>query len=331
VTDRQAGDWWLGFDIGGTRLKCGVVRVDGSVMRATVEDTAADRFERTLERMLAYGADAIAALGAPAGVGVALPGLVETGFGSRHLPGKVPGIEDVPLRDRLEAAFGAPARCVNDGAAATLAEWRFGVAAGHEDVVGFTLGTGVGCGVVMGGRLLTSRHLGAGVSFGHATIETGGRTCLCGNVGCAETRISATAVAGRLREYLARRVPSTLTTAYDADPSSVTFRSLIDGVEADDRVCLEVLAEFRRDLGAEIVTAVHAFDPEVVVLAGGPLHAADHFLPDVEAYVNRYAFRFPRDRHIPVLRARLEDQAGVLGAVALAMAEVGAGGASPPS
>ncbi|MEZ4596006.1 MAG: ROK family protein [Chloroflexota bacterium] len=196
--------------------------------------------------------------------------------------------------------------------------WRFGAARGRQDVVGLTIGTGVGAGVVVGGRLLVSRHLGAGISFGHATIEVGGRTCLCGSVGCVETRVAATAIVGRLRDYVARKVPSSVATRFEQDP--VPSRSRRSSrVRDGDRVALEVMAEFRRDLGATIVTAIHAYDPELVVLAGGPMAAADLFLPQVQAYVDRHAFRFPKDRVVPVVRAERSDHAGVLGAVALVM------------
>jgi glucokinase len=314
-------EWWLGFDVGGTRIKSGVVAPDGTVSRPHMAETDLQPFETVWQTMLDYADAALAELGADGlrGVGIAAPGIVDPAFGVRNLPGKVPGIEDFPLRERLEARLGVPVRCVNDGAAATLAEWRFGAARGHDDVVGLTIGTGLGAGVIIGGRLLVSGNLGAGVSFGHATVDVSGRTCLCGNIGCAESLVSANAVVGRMRDYVTRKVPSSITTAYAHDPGAITFRALIDGVEAGDRIAGEIMAEFCRDLGATIVTAVHAYDPEVVVLAGGPLAAAEHFLPRVEAYVDRYAFRYPKGRRIPILRAERSDHAGVLGAVALVM------------
>ncbi len=313
--------WWLGFDIGGTRTKAGLVRPGGEVERAQVLETGQQPFERTWQDLLAWADQAVAEEGRSGlqGIGVAAPGLVEAAFGVRNLPGKVPGIEDFPMRERLEARFGVPVRCVNDGAAATLAEWRFGAARGYQDVVGLTLGTGLGAGVILGGRPLRSRHLAAAVSFGHATIEVGGRTCLCGNVGCAETLVSANAVVGRMRDYVARKVPSTITEGYEQDPGRITFQVLVDGVEAGDRAAIEILARFCRDLGATIVTAIHAYDPEIVVLAGGPMAQAEHFVPSVQTYVDRYAFRYPKDRRIPVRRAERSDHAGVLGAVALVM------------
>lgn len=316
--------WWLGFDIGGTRTKAGVVSGAGSVTHTHVEETGHRRFGDVYERMLAYADEAVAAAGVERlrGVGVAAPGVVDPAFGVRNLPGKVPGIEDFPLRERLEERLGVPARCINDGAAATLAEWRFGAARGFHDVVGLTIGTGIGAGAIIEGRPIQTRYLAAGVSFGHATIQTGGRTCLCGNLGCAETLVSANAVVGRMRDYVARKVPSTITEAYQHDPGAITFRTLVDGVDAGDRVATEIMQQFCRDLGATIVTAIHAYDPEVVVLAGGPMAQADHFLPQVQAYVDRYAFRYPKERVIPIRRAERSDHAGVLGAVARVMQAV---------
>lgn len=316
--------WWLGYDVGGTRTKTGIVSDDGTVHDAHLEETGHQPFESVWERMLDFAERAVAYRGDHGlrGIGVAAPGLVEPGFGVRNLPGKVPGIEDFPMRELLEERFGVPARCINDGAAATLAEWRFGAARGYEDVVGLTIGTGIGAGAIIGGRPLATKNLAGGVSFGHSTIAIGGRTCLCGNVGCAETLISANAVVGRMRDYVTRKVPSTITAAYQEDPGAITFRTLVEGVDAGDRVAREVMQHFCRDLGATIVTAIHAYDPEVVVLAGGPMAQSDHFLPQVQAYVDRYAFRYPKERIIPILRAERSDHAGVLGAVARVMQAV---------
>ena len=317
------GRYLIGIDIGGTRLKTGLVRLDGTVERATVDDTAGEQFEGVFTRILEHVHGHLAAGGDQAmGLGVALPGIVEGDFGSRYLPGKLLGIEGYPLRAELERRFGLTVQCTNDGAAATLAEWRFGVAQGIADVVGLTLGTGLGSGVVIGDRPLQTANLGTGVSVGHFTIQTGGRLCLCGNRGCAETLVSANAVVGRLRDALTRLVPSALADDFARDPSSITFRSLVAGVHAGDQVCREILADFVRDLGTTIVTAIHAYNPTVVVLAGGPMAASDLFLADVQAYVDRHAFIFPKGRVVEVRKARLEEHAGVLGAAALVLSAI---------
>jgi glucokinase len=319
-----SGGWWLGFDVGGTRTKMGVVTGGGEVDRIEVTGTSLDPFPTIWERMLDYARAAVRELGGDSlrGAGVAAPGIVDPVAGVRNLPGKVLGIEGFPLRERLEAELTVPVRCLNDGAAATLAEWRFGAARGYRDVVGLTIGTGVGCGVVIGDRPLVSTNLAAGISFGHATIQAGGRTCLCGNIGCAETLVSANALVGRMRDYVARKVPSVLTERFEEHPERVDLAALFEAFDAHDRVAVEIVDAFHGHLGTTIVTAIHAYDPQVVVLAGGPMVAADRFLPQVQAYVDRYAFRYPKDRIIPVLRASRADEAGVLGAVAMVMSSI---------
>ena len=307
----------IGFDIGGTRLKSGVVRADGEVERPTLEDTSRGGFE-----------DLRAAGAAPAheraprsrgdgclGIGIALPGIVETAFGLRYLPGKVLGIEAFPLRETLESEFGLPVRCVNDGAAATLAEWRFGAARGLDDVAGITLGTGVGSGVVVGGKPFETSNLGNGVSVGHHDPDRRA-TVPVRNRGCAETLVSANAVAARLRDALTRKVPSILVDRFRDDPHLIGFPALVEGVRAGDRICREILAEFVRDLGATVVTAIHAYNPTIVVLAGGPMSAADLFLADVQARVDEYAFIFPKGRTVTLRICRARGPRGVLGAAA---------------
>ena len=112
----MSGRWWLGFDIGGTRTKAGVVRDDGAVSQAHVQETDHQPFEQVWEHLLQHADAAIASEGREhlAGVGIAAPGVVDPAFGVRNLPGKVPGIEGFPLREQLEERLGVPVRCIND-------------------------------------------------------------------------------------------------------------------------------------------------------------------------------------------------------------------------
>jgi glucokinase len=304
----------VGVDLGGTQLKSAVVGPGGELAHAATEPTRCDfpellgRLERRIETLLE---DAGAGC---AGVGIAAPGIVESEFGVRRLPGKLLGLEGFPLVEHLSERLGVPVRCLNDGSAAVLAEAVHGAAAGLPDVVGFTLGTGVGSGVVIGGRPLRSAHLGAGVSLGHLTIRSDGRTCLCGNRGCAETLVSADAVAARLHEHLERGVECVWRERWAREPAAVGFPEVVEGAAGGDRLCGEILDEFRRDLGALVVCAAHAFYPSMVVIGGGAVAAADAFLPAVQAYVDRYAFVHPADRRMPVVAARLGGRAGTIGA-----------------
>ena len=186
--------------------------LDGTVERPTVDDTAASAFEASRAPVCAstYAAHLDAGGDGRLGLGVALPGIVEAGVRRRATcRARSSASRASPPRRSSRREFGVPVRCVNDGAAATLAEWRFGAARGHDDVVGLTLGTGRR---QRRRRRLAGRSRRAtsanGISVGHVTIQTGGRLCLCGNLGCAETLVSANAVVGRLRDALTRKVPS---------------------------------------------------------------------------------------------------------------------------
>lgn len=317
---------FLGFDIGGTRIKSGVVDAAGRILRdASTHSGSVGDVSELVRWLRAQGAAHLDEVGRERfrGVGVAVPGFVERDFGARHLPGKLRGLEGLPLRGALEEAFGLPTACINDGAAAALGEWRFGAAAGFDDALVLTIGTGVGSGVILNGRLLETAFAGTGTAVGHFTIETSGRLCLCGNRGCAETLVSATAVEGRLRDALARGVASILTERYLSDPASVGFAALIEGVRKHDAPCIEIFDAFVRDLGALIVTGIHAYNPSVVVIGGGPMVAGELILPPVQTYVDHHRWTFPADRVIPLRPPRYGDRSGVIGACAALIGALG--------
>jgi glucokinase len=253
------------------------------------------------------------------GVGIGLPGIIEPGFGARHLPGKLPGLEGYPLRQNLEARLGLPVTCLNDGAAATLGEWRYGVGVGVQDLVMLTLGTGVGSGVVLNGRLLANRYLGTGNGVGHFTLDVGGRRCLCGNRGCPETRVSAEAIAAAAADHLRRGVGSSLATAFRRDPASVGFSALVAAARDGDTLSRELMADFARDLGATIVSAIAAYNPEIVVIGGGMAAAGEAYLPAVQAYVDAHAWVYPTSRRVEVRTASFGEYSGVVGAAAGAL------------
>lgn len=316
----------IGFDIGGSRIKLGVLteagRLRDGAARRIGPDTSVDVLTETLERetvrLLARHGRAECS-----GVGIGLPGIIESGFGARHLPGKLPGLEGHPLRQNLEARLALPVTCLNDGAAATLGEWRYGIGVGAHDLVMLTLGTGVGSGVVMNGRLLANRHLGTGGGVGHFTLEVGGRRCLCGNRGCAETRVSAQAMAAAAADHLRRGVGSSLAEAFRRDPASVGFSALVAAARDGDSLSRELMAGFARDLGATIVSAIAAYNPDMVIIGGGMADAGEAYLPAVQAYVDAHAWVYPSSRRVEVRTASFGEYSGVVGAAASALMRAG--------
>lgn len=302
----------VGLDVGGTRVKAAGIDRTGSVLAST---TAAVPLGAAglVGHIVATVNDLSPRFGPTASLGIALPGLVDPRFGARSLPGKLPGLEGFALVESLRRTLEIPVTCLNDGAAATYGEWRYGAGAGLSDVVLLTLGTGVGSGAVVNGRLFANAHLGAAGGLGHLTMDPAGARCLCGNRGCAETRISATAMINALQDHVSRGVQSVLAKAVLAGPGDVRFENLVAAAMAGDLLATELMERFIRDLGATIVSAVHAFNPSAVVLAGGMTAEPDAFLPQVQAYVTAHAWRYPRDRDIPVLIGTLADLAGAIG------------------
>ena len=308
----------IGFDVGGTRVKAIGIDRAGSVLSSTTVAVPPG-----VEGLLAHVVATVNGLrlrfGPAASLGIALPGLVDSRFGARSLPGKLPGLEGFALVESLQRALEIPVTCLNDGAAATYGEWRYGAGTGLSDIVVLTLGTGVGSGVVVNGRLFANAHLGAGGGLGHLTMNPEGARCLCGNRGCAETRISATAMINALRDHVSRGVPSVLAEHVLTGPGEVRFENLVAAATAGDLLAAELMERFIRDLGATVVSAVHAFNPSAVVIVGGMTVEAAAFLPQVQAYVSAHAWRYPRDREIPVLVGALADLAGAIGVAAYAL------------
>jgi glucokinase len=143
----------------------------------------------------------------------------------------------------------------------------------------------------------------------------GGRLCLTGARGTAEMLCSATALAQQVRDGLARGIPSILS---DRTPTSIDFAAVLEGVAKRDRLCVDELGHWTTNLGWFLVSAVHAYAPEVVILAGGATHAAKRFLKPLREHVNRHVFRWPVGEPVPIFVSKMKDHAGVLGAAAQA-------------
>lgn len=311
-------DTFIGIDWGGTRIKCGVVSDDGTVLAAeTLSLPKAAPLRARVEALIDGVRDLAARRGAtPAGIGLALTGLVDPDRGVVFLPGKIEGLEGYPIVQRFRESFGVPAFATNDGLAAMFAEKHVGHAKGCRYAVAVTLGTGVGSGVLVDGRIPDDPHFQFGTQLGHLVMNTSDdRLCLTGARGTAEMNCSATALALAVRSGLQRGIPSRLADDYWADPHSIDFEKIIrEGVEHGDPLCCDELRRWTTTLGWLLVNAVHAYSPEVIILSGGATAAHRHFLAQVREHVARSSFRHPKDREIPVLVSGLQEYAGVVGA-----------------
>lgn len=313
----------VGVDLGGTNLVVGAVSVDGAArygmrMVPTRADLGAEAVVALIAAQIELViAETLAATRATRrsilGVGIGSPGPLDRDRGIVIFTPNL-GWRDVPLRNRVQDATGLAATLDNDANCATLGEWWLGAAQGAQQVVGLTIGTGIGGGLILDGKLFHGASDVAG-EIGHATIDSTGRRCKCGNYGCLEAYASGPAIAERAREALAGGEPSTMPAAVNGDLSGLTAAIVYAAATAGDQMALEVVRETARLLGVGVANLVNIFNPEVVVLAGGVTQAGDALFEPMRAEVRRRAFK-PAVEACRIVPGALNGKAGVIGAVA---------------
>jgi glucokinase len=309
---------YLGIDLGGTKIAAGILDTAGA--RSTTRIVATEAHEgpdAVLQRMIALAHDACAAAGVKvsdlAAVGVGVPGLFDAATGAtRFLPNLAGAWRGVPVGATLGGALGCPIRLINDARAFVLAEARHGAGQGAATVVGLTIGTGVGGGIVIGGRL----HLGldgtAGEA-GHTTIEPYGVVCGCGNRGCLETIVSGPAIAAAGVRAMLQGVTSRIGALAGGDLRAVTPQTIRAAAEEGDAVAREILLRAGAGLGQGIANLVTLLSPERVVIGGSVAQLGAWLLEPAEAEMRRRCHVTPLDR-VAIVPAVLGGDAGVVGA-----------------
>ncbi|MFI5246518.1 MAG: ROK family protein, partial [Gemmatimonadales bacterium] len=207
----------------------------------------------------------------------------------------------------------------NDANCATLGEWWIGAARGARNVVGLTIGTGIGGGLILDGKLYHGASDVAG-EVGHTTLDSTGRRCKCGNYGCLEAYASGPAIADRAREALAGGEDSLHTTMVEGRLEELTAQHVYEASKQGDDVAREVVRETARFIGTGVANLLNIFNPDVVVLAGGVAQAGEDLFGPLRAEVRRRAFK-PAVEACRIVPGALGSAAGVVGAVATFLAE----------
>jgi len=252
-----------------------------------------------------------------AGVGVSSPGPLDSERGIVLGIPTLPGWEGFPLRDALAAELGLPVVVENDGIAAAFGEWRHGAGQGLRHLVYVTVSTGLGGGVVVDGHLMHGRWGMAG-HVGHFRMAAAGPRCSCGATGCFESLAAGTALGARARAAAKSHPASALGLL---SPSvEIGPRQVLEGARAGDMLCLELLREEAAYLGAGFTGLVHLFSPELLIMGGGVANAFDLLIEGIEAVMRRDAL--PPFRSVPVVRASLGENSGLVGAASLAVARM---------
>jgi glucokinase len=309
----------LGIDIGGTNLVVGSVAEDGSrIVAVASEATHAEAGAKdVLERLVNLADRAIATTrkdvpGAEIlGVGVGAPGPLDTKRGIVLLTPNL-GWVNLPLRQIIHDRLGLPAALDNDANCAVLGEWWVGAARGARHAIGITIGTGIGGGLILDGKLYHGASDVAG-EIGHTTIDTEGRRCKCGNYGCLEAYASGPNIALRAVEEIEAGAVSRLPTLVGGDLSKITAQTVYQAAQDGDELALEVVNDTARFLGVGIGNLLNVFNPEVVVVCGGVTAAGDHLFVPLRRETARRAFK-PAVAACRIVPGELAGTAGVYGA-----------------
>ena len=307
----------IGIDAGGTKLLGGVVD-EGLVVHHRVHRTwrggdkaeTLDIFVEAVEEVRAAAPDVDA-------VGFGIPALVEWERGvsrwSTHLP-----LADVPFRDLMSERLGLPVVVDNDANAALIAETRFGAARDRAHAVLVALGTGIGSGLLLDGRIYRGSR-GMGAEVGHMVVDLHGPDCqgACPGRGCLEVMASGSAI-GREGVAAARRAPSSALGRRLADGREITGGIVTELAHDGDEAARSVLAEIGRRLGYGLAGVVNVFNPEVIVIGGGAIAAGELLLSPARAVVLERALP-PAREAVRIVPAHFGDEAGMLGAALLAL------------
>src|SRR5947209_1583994 len=256
--------YYVGLDVGGTSMKAGVVGDDGRPLSAVSLPTEVHRgqefgLERMCETIRAAVAEAGLTPGQVAAVGVATPGTMDIPAGLILDPPNLRPWRNVPVRQHVQGVFRLPTAFQNDANAAALGEYWAGAGRGVRSMVLFTLGTGVGGGIILNGEVLEGEH-SHGAELGHTKIEmTNPRECGCGRRGCLEASASATAVVKRTQERLANDTTSALHAI--GSPGELSARHVFDAAKAGDRLALRIVDETAAMLALAAANLMHTIDP----------------------------------------------------------------------
>lgn len=289
----RPGRWIAGVDVGGTNLRVGMVPFEGGTPAAVVQaptrpcgDPAA-----VVARIVAMIRESMAGVGAEGvmGVGIGAPGPLDRNSGVVIETPNL-GWRNVPIRDMVASELGLPAVLDNDANCAAFAEWWLGAGRGADRLIGLTLGTGIGGGVILGGEVYHGASDAAG-EVGHMSVAFDGRLCACGSRGCVEAYASGPAIAARAAEGIARGANSTLSALAEGDPVGITAETVCEAAAAGDHYAIHILTETARILGVALANLIHLFNPEVIVIGGGVAAAGESLFKPLRAEAERRAFR----------------------------------------
>lgn len=314
--------YFIGVDLGGTNIKFGIVSEKGEILHKGMfsaqanlgRDAILHNINKAIEESLAFARKKKIKI---KGIGVGSPGTVnlETGKIEGSCP-NLPQMVNVNLKKWLSRYFEFPIFADNDANLMALAESKFGSAKGYKDALCITLGTGIGGGIILDGKLFHGSNF-AGAEFGHMTICYNGLKCRCGGIGCLEMYASAPGMVRDAIKFLRRDRKSIIHKLIKRDLDRLTTELIFEAERKGDALASDIINQSCAYLGAGIASAINLLNPQIVVIGGGVSEGGNNFIQRIEKEVKRRAFP-TTTKNLKIVKAKLGNKAGFIGAAMLA-------------
>lgn len=314
----------LAVDLGGTKIMAAVVLPDARVLSSNYCLTMADKGrDAVIDRIVFAANEAMAQAELEAsefiGLGIAAAGILDNKKGMITTSPNLPHWRNVPLCDILSEKLGIVTHIINDASAAALGEHRFGAGRGFDNVVYLTVSTGIGGGIIVEGELYLGTDGCAG-ELGHMTIKVGGPECHCGKSGCLEALSSGWAVAREAKTRINQGGKSSVVELAGGRLEDITAETVAVAARRGDRLAADIVAEAASYLGVGLANLVNIFNPELIVIGGGLSKMGGMLFSPARMILKERAFELPA-RTVRLVKARLGNNAGIIGAAAYVLAQ----------
>lgn len=317
--------YYVGIDLGGTNIVAGVVDGDYNIIAKASTKTNCPRPEKEIAEDMAKMAvqaveNAKLTMDDIEWIGIGTPGIANSATGIVERANNL-GFINTPLVKYVEEFIGrndTPVYIENDANAAAYGEYVAGAAKGAKNAVCITLGTGVGAGIVIDGKIYAGSNF-AGAEIGHTVIEVGGAPCTCGRKGCFEAYSSATGLIRMTKESMAEN-PDSIMNKMAEERGKVTARTSFDCMRAGDKYAKAVVDKYIKYLAAGITNTINTFQPDILCIGGGVCNEGDPLLLPVKAIVEEEDFANKSEKRTEIVIAKLGNDAGLIGAAFLGRA-----------
>lgn len=299
-------------DIGGTQIRAAVFQTGNPNPIVVKKIRTKDKLQTPTERLIALFKEIWPTEQQVKAIVVAVPGYLDKNEGIVFEAPNVPGWIDLPLRQLLADQFHVPILLGNDANLAAIGEWRYGVGKGHDNLLYITISTGIGGGALVNGRLMEG-HRGLAGEFGHFTVIPEGPLCGCGHRGHLEAVAAGPAIARYVSERIALGAKSSLEGV--ANPSAA---DVSQAAQAGDALALQAITRAGTYIGHTLADFIHLFNPSIVILGGGVIAAGNLILDPIKKALPEYILGNSYLDQMQIVTASLGDNAGLIGALALA-------------